>query len=83
MQINVKGSFNVAKSLLPTESANATPISINAGSIQVPFLAPKLSAYNASNFALLKLTETLAAENEDFRVVSLHPGVGTYVHPQL
>jgi hypothetical protein len=40
-------------------------------------MAPTLSGYNGSKFALLKVIEALCAENLDLHVVSMHPGVGT------
>ena len=39
-------------------------------------MSAKFSGYNASKFAALKMLETLARENEDLHVVSMHPGVG-------
>jgi len=80
IKINVKGSFNLAKAFLPTRNAEATVISINAGSIQVPGdFSSTFSAYNSSKFATLKFFEILAVENPDLHVVSMHPGVGKLV----
>ncbi|KAK3047474.1 hypothetical protein LTR09_011103 [Extremus antarcticus] len=80
-EVNVKGTFKVAQSFLSTKNSEATFINISAGSIQVPHLSAKLSAYNASKFAALKLVETLGVENPSLYVVSMHPGVSTLPLP--
>jgi len=77
-QINVKGSYNLTKTFMPSRNPDSTIISVNAGSIQVPGpFSAGFSSYNSSKFAVLKMFEILAVENPDVHVVSMHPGVGT------
>ncbi|KAK0793032.1 hypothetical protein LTR91_021050 [Friedmanniomyces endolithicus] len=75
-EINVKGSYNLTKTFMPSRNPDSTIISVNAGSIQVPGpFSAGFSSYNSSKFAVLKMFEILAVENPDVHVVSMHPGV--------
>ena len=77
IKINVKGSFNLTQALLPSRNPNATVISVNAGSVQIPgAFSHGYSAYNSSKMAVAKFFEILAVENPDVHVVTMHPGVG-------
>ncbi|KAK1059021.1 hypothetical protein LTR74_012910 [Friedmanniomyces endolithicus] len=75
-EINIKGSYNLTKTFMPSRNPDSTIISVNAGSIQVPGpFSAGFSSYNSSKFAVLKMFEILAVENRDVHVVSMHPGV--------
>lgn len=77
-EIDVKATFNVLHSFLPTHNPFATMVSINAGAIQVPELKMNQSGYNRSKFAVLKIMEIMAEETKDVYVVSMHPGIGVF-----
>jgi NAD(P)-dependent dehydrogenase (short-subunit alcohol dehydrogenase family) len=78
LQINVKGSYNLAHAFLPTKKPGSTIIGFSTGlaflPANLPFMA-KASAYSASKLALARLFEYLASENKDITVFNLHPGI--------
>lgn len=81
VQVNIKGTYNLAHAFLPKRNAGSTLIGINAGSIQADAMAKNYSSYNSSKMALLKILQTIADETPDLHVVSLHPGIGMWIVP--
>jgi NAD(P)-dependent dehydrogenase (short-subunit alcohol dehydrogenase family) len=71
--INVRGSHNVLSAFLSVAAPDATVINITSGIISG--VVPGASAYTASKLAAARVFEFFQAENPEFRVVNLAPGV--------
>lgn len=79
--LHIKGTYLMLKSFLPllvstAETHNVTTDVINTTTIAAHFTIPGASAYQASKFALIRLSEFVVAEYADKGVncLSLHPG---------
>ena len=77
-QINIKGSYVLARAFLPYKKAGGTIIAYSSGFAflppALPFLA-KASAYAVSKMGTARFFEFLALENPDLNVFVLHPGI--------
>lgn len=75
-EVNVKGSLNVITSFVPRASPNAVVLNISTGAAHFPASFMKgASAYTSSKIAGERIFATLQAENPDWQVINLHPGV--------
>ena len=63
IDVNVKGTFNVIRTLLPYMRENGYGRIVNFSSVVTQLPTPGVSAYSASKAALIGLTKTLAVEN--------------------
>ncbi|KAI2463498.1 NAD(P)-binding protein [Annulohypoxylon bovei var. microspora] len=75
-EVNVRGSYLVAKSFLPLMLRGGEKTIINMSSTGVAHFHTGGSSYQISKFALLRLTEYLMAEyaDQDLLTYSVHPG---------
>lgn len=73
-EINVKGAFNCTRAYLSVAGTSPILIKISTCPVMMPAMA-KGSAYISSKLAATKVYETFAAENPNFEVVHVHPGV--------
>ena len=74
-EVNVKGTFIVAKTALATILAqDAVVVNITTGIATLPYI-PQYSAYATSKIASIKLFEYLQQEYPTRHFVSVHPGV--------
>ncbi|KAI1452018.1 NAD(P)-binding protein [Annulohypoxylon moriforme] len=75
-EVNVRGSYLVAKSFLPLMLKGGDKTIINMSSTGVSHFHTGGSSYQISKFALLRLTEYLMAEYADQGLLtySIHPG---------
>lgn len=76
MEVNVKGPLILSRLVLPGMIARGSGHIINIGSYQANNPAPMLSSYATSKAALLRLTDSLAAEvfERGVVVLALSPG---------
>ena len=76
LDINLKGVFLLSKAILPPMMKNNFGIVINVSSGAGKVGFENISAYCASKFGLMGLTESLAWEvaNYDIRIMSICPG---------
>ncbi|KAK7984574.1 hypothetical protein PG989_011976 [Apiospora arundinis] len=76
-EVNIKGLYRVSRCFLPLvlKSATARTV-INVGSQGAHYVAPTMSAYQTSKFAVCRLTEFAAIEyaDEGLVAVTVHPG---------
>lgn len=73
MDVNVKGVFLYMKNIIPVmEEHGGLIINISSGAGKVGI--PTLSAYCASKFAVIGLTEAAAGEVKNVKIVALCPG---------
>jgi NAD(P)-dependent dehydrogenase (short-subunit alcohol dehydrogenase family) len=73
MDVNAKGVFLYMKNIIPEmEKRRGLIINISSGAGKSGI--PTLSAYCASKFAVIGLTEACALEVEKIKIVSLCPG---------
>lgn len=63
IDVNIKGTFNVIRSMLPYMREAGFGRIINFSSVVTKLPTPGVSAYSASKAALVGLTKTLAVEN--------------------
>lgn len=63
IDVNVKGTFNVIRNILPIMRQNSYGRIINFSSVVAKLPTPGISAYAASKAALIGLTKSLAIEN--------------------
>lgn len=73
-EINVGGAFNCTRAYLSVAGKNPILLEISTCPIVMPAMA-NASSYIPSKMAALKVYETFAAENPNFEVVHVHPGV--------
>lgn len=77
VEVNLKGPYLLARACLPylIKSSGGGQI-VNVTSTAAHRILETISAYSTSKFALLRFTELLHLENEDFGLVAmcLHPG---------
>ncbi|KAI1209333.1 NAD(P)-binding protein [Annulohypoxylon truncatum] len=75
-EVNVRGSYLVAKSFLPLMLKGGDKTIINMSSTGVSHFHTGGSSYQISKFALLRLTEYFMAEyaDQDLLTYSVHPG---------
>jgi len=76
IDINLKGSFLCTKAVLPFMIKNKSGVIINVSSGAGKTGFPDISAYCASKFGMIGLTESLAWEvaNQNIRVMAICPG---------
>jgi 3-oxoacyl-[acyl-carrier protein] reductase len=76
IDINLKGSFLCTKAVLPFMIKNKSGVIINVSSGAGKTGFPDISAYCASKFGMIGLTESLAWEvaNHNIRVMAICPG---------
>ncbi|KAK6859479.1 hypothetical protein PG995_003115 [Apiospora arundinis] len=76
-EVNIKGLYRVSRFFLPLvlKSTTARTV-INVGSQGAHYVAPTMSAYQTSKFAVCRLTEFAAIEyaDEGLVAVTVHPG---------
>ncbi|KAK6821247.1 hypothetical protein PG987_015647 [Apiospora arundinis] len=76
-EVNIKGLYRVSRFFLPLvlKSVTARTV-INVGSQGAHYVAPTMSAYQTSKFAVCRLTEFAAIEyaDEGLVAVTVHPG---------
>ena len=73
-EINVGGAFNCTRAYLSTAGKSPILLEISTCPIVMPAMA-KASSYIPSKMAAFKIYETFSAENPNFEVVHVHPGV--------
>ena len=73
-EINVGGAFNCTRAFLSTAGKNPILLEISTCPVVMPAMA-KASSYIPSKLAATKVYETFAAENPNFEVIHVHPGV--------
>jgi NAD(P)-dependent dehydrogenase (short-subunit alcohol dehydrogenase family) len=86
VQINLLGTFFACRQVIPHMIARGAGKIINFSGGGATSPSPRLSAYGASKAAIVRLTETLAAELADFniQVNALAPGrVDTTIHDDI
>jgi NAD(P)-dependent dehydrogenase (short-subunit alcohol dehydrogenase family) len=86
VQINLLGTFFTCRQVIPHMIAKGAGKIINFSGGGATSPSPRLSAYGASKAAIVRLTETLAAELADFniQVNALAPGlVDTSIHDDI
>ena len=76
LEVNVRGPFLTARAVLPGMVARRRGRIVNVASMVATTAVAHLSAYSTSKSALLRLTETLAAEvrPHGVKVFSMEPG---------
>ena len=76
LEINVRGTFLCCHAVLPGMMARGRGRIINVASYAGTLAVPYMSAYNASKTAVIRFTETLAAEvrKHGIPVFSIEPG---------
>ncbi|KAK8075236.1 hypothetical protein PG997_009899 [Apiospora hydei] len=75
-EINAMGTLLAVKAFLPTADTHATILGLTSDTSLVPTsYLPGLSAYVSSKLAQAKVYEFLAAENPDFFVATVNPGM--------
>ncbi|KAF1999564.1 NAD(P)-binding protein [Amniculicola lignicola CBS 123094] len=77
-EINIKGSYLLARALLPYKMPGGTIVGVSSGFAFLPASLPllaKSSAYSISKMGTACFYEFLAAENPDLSVFVLHPGI--------
>lgn len=75
-ETNTKGPFNVAKAFLKTAAKNGVLIGITSGVAHwLPSQWGPVASYAGSKAAFSKVYEYLQAENPEFRIFTLQPGV--------
>lgn len=72
MDVNVKGVFLFMKNIIPRMGKNGLIINISSGAGKTGI--PTLSAYCASKFAVIGLTEAAAVEVRDIKIIAFCPG---------
>jgi NAD(P)-dependent dehydrogenase (short-subunit alcohol dehydrogenase family) len=73
-ELNIKGTLFTFQAFHPHRATTSTFISISSGVVHVaPF--PAFSGYVVSKHGQASLTQFLQAENEDIRIMNVHPGV--------
>ncbi len=73
MDVNVKGVFLYMKNIIPEmEKQGGLIVNISSGAGKTGI--PTLAAYCASKFAVIGLTEAVAGEVENIKIVALCPG---------
>jgi NAD(P)-dependent dehydrogenase (short-subunit alcohol dehydrogenase family) len=77
IESNVRGPFLCSRAVLPQMVARGRGRIINVASNGALRVIPGYSAYGTSKTALIRLTETLAAETKPFglQVFAIHPGL--------
>jgi len=68
IDVNLKGSFLFSKEVLPYMIKQRYGVIVNTSSINGKYGVPNLSAYCASKFGLVGLTESLAKEVENYGI---------------
>lgn len=76
LEVNLRGPFELAQAVLPSMIARRRGRIVNVASMVATTAVTHLSAYAVSKAALLRLTETLAAEVQPHgvRAFSMEPG---------
>lgn len=82
IEVNLKGQFLCAQAVLPGMIERSSGRIINLASVGGTETFPAISAYTTSKAALIHLTRTIAAENEQTGVFAfaVHPGT---VHTRM
>jgi len=86
IDVNLKGAFSFSREVIPHMIKQKSGVIINMSSINGKYGIPNLSAYCASKFGLVGLTESLAREVEDYgiKVFAICPyPIGTKTHKKL
>jgi NAD(P)-dependent dehydrogenase (short-subunit alcohol dehydrogenase family) len=86
LEVNVRGTFLCCHAVLPGMLARGQGRIINVASYAGTIAVPYMSAYNASKTAVIRFTETLAAEVREhgIPVFAIEPGtVGTAMTKEL
>ncbi|KAK2809432.1 hypothetical protein FQN50_003891 [Emmonsiellopsis sp. PD_5] len=74
IQLNLKGSLNVAQVFLRHAAVDATVIDINSSAAHVNF-GPGFAAYSVAKMGVFRLWDSLAFANPELSVFHLQPGV--------
>lgn len=86
VQVNLLGTFLCCRAVIPHMMANGGGKIINFSGGGATSPSPRLSAYGVSKAAIVRLTETLAAELKEFniQVNAIAPGmVDTHIHDDV
>jgi len=77
IEINLRGPFLCARAVLPGMIARHRGRIVNVAAVAAYRTAPYTSAYGSSKAALVRLTDTLAAETKEhgISVFALRPGI--------
>jgi len=74
IQINLRGSLNVAEAFLRCAAADAVIVDVNSNAAHMN-VAPALQAYSISKFAVFRLWDCVGFANPGLSVYHLQPGV--------
>lgn len=74
INVNLKGSLNVAQAFLPLAASDAVVIDINSSAAHINF-GPGFASYSVAKLAVFRLWDSVAFANPNLSVFHVQPGV--------